>query len=60
MSKINSRKLWAWIVWGVITLLTLIFAREQFALVIPWYGGITVTYIGGQSTVDAIAKTKGK
>lgn len=60
MKKINSRKLWAWIVWGVITICTLIFAREHFTIVIPWYGGVTTLYIGGQSVVDAMAKLREK
>ena len=58
--KINSRKFWAWIVWGVIAILTLIFARDYFGIVIPWYGGVTTLYIGGQAVVDAMAKLKGK
>lgn len=58
--KINSRKLWAWIAWGVLTVCTLIFARDYFGMIIPWYGAVTTIYVGGQAVVDAVAKSKGR
>ena len=59
MQKIKSRKLWAWIIWTIITGLSIIFAKEYFAIVIPWYGGVTMIYVGGQSAIDFLKKQTG-
>lgn len=60
MSKLKSRKLWAWIVWGILTGLTLFFAKDYFGIIVPWYGGVTTLYIGGQAAVDFMGKMKGE
>lgn len=60
MNKLKSRKLWAFAIWTLITIITMIFAIEHISIIIPWYGGVTTLYIGGQSVVDAMTKLRGK
>ena len=49
--KMQSRKLWAWIVWSMLIAYALI--KNQFTPeLIQWYGLVSVIYIGGQSAVD--------
>ena len=60
MNKMKSRKLWAWIIWGVIFGAVLFVAPKHIPLVIPWYGGVTMIFIGGQAAIDLAGKLKGK
>lgn len=60
MNKLKSRKLWAWGIWTIITILALFLAKEHISIIIPWYGGVTTLYIGGQAAVDVMEKFRGK
>lgn len=60
MSKLKSRKLWAWIVWTIITVLILLVSPDNFTVALPWFGGVTMMFIGGQSAIDFMGKMKGK
>ena len=60
MSRLKSRKLWAWIVWTVITTIILFAIPDSISIALPLYGVITGAYIGTQGIVDAIAGRKGK
>ena len=60
MSKIKSRKLWAFIVWAVLIAIGLIMGKTVTPELLQWFGTVTVIYIGGQSAIDTVAKLKGK
>jgi hypothetical protein len=58
MSKIKSRKLWAFITWSVLFGLSLILGRNVDPENTKWYGIITLAYILTQGSIDAIIKWK--
>lgn len=54
MTKLSSRKFWAWIVATIIFIMLIIFVKEAVPVYIPWWGGITIVYIGFQALIDFI------
>lgn len=59
INKIKSRKFIAWIVWTLLTVGVVVFTTEHLPTIIPWYGSITLIYIGGQALLDGFER-KGK
>jgi hypothetical protein len=60
MNKLKSRKLWAWIAWGIITAVIIITSPKNIPDVVPWFGAVTAAYLGGQAAVDMMATRKAK
>jgi hypothetical protein len=60
MSKLKSRKLWAFITWSALIVVGLILGRTVNPELIQWYGTVTIIYIGGQSAIDFIKILKAK
>jgi len=58
MSKLKSRKLWAFIVWSVFMILTAILKPDLPEVQIKFYGYVTLLYVVTQGTIDAIVKWK--
>lgn len=54
MNKLNSRKLWAWIVSSLFMVAFIFFVKEAVIPYLPYYGAITGIYIGFQAVVDFI------
>lgn len=60
MQKLKSRKLWAFVAWIVITVITIFASPDNATQSLTILGWVTGVYIGGQAAVDAIAKFKGE
>jgi len=60
MSKLKSRKLWAWIIWTILTGAVLVFSPDSIAIALPLYGIITGAYLGIQGVIDAMSIRGGK
>lgn len=61
----KSRKFWAWITWGIITLVALvgsISSAWQLPVdsIIGWYGGVTMIWIGVEGANDFIGQRLSK
>ena len=55
--KLQSRKLWAWIIWTAIVIIAIFrIANIDLNILIPWYGGITLVWLGVQGGIDIVKK----
>lgn len=55
--KLQSRKFWAWIIWTAIVIIAIFrIANIDLNILIPWYGGITLVWLGVQGGVDIVKK----
>jgi uncharacterized membrane protein YhaH (DUF805 family) len=55
--KLQSRKFWAWIIWTAIIVLAIFrVSGLNLSELLPWYGGITLVWMGVQGGADIIKK----
>lgn len=56
--KLKSRKLWAWIVWTILTGVSFYFTKTVDANIIGWYGAVTCMYLGSNTATKYIFRNK--